>query len=62
MSSNNLEQFNGILIALKVGSILTKIKRDGEKYVRHFYLDENEHFISYYQSEKVFSQARRCKY
>ena len=26
------------------------------------YLDEHEDFISYYQSEKVFAQARRCKF
>ncbi len=57
-NNNNIEQ----LTQLKVGSILTKFKRNGEKYLRNFYLDENEDFISYDQSEKVFAQARRCKF
>ena len=50
-----------VLTPLKVGSILTKLKRNGEKHSRHFYLDEHEDFISYHQSEKVFAQAPRCK-
>jgi hypothetical protein len=62
MSLNNTEQLTEILNELKLGLILTKRKRNGEKYSRHFYLDEYEDFISYYQSEKRFSQARRCKY
>jgi len=62
MSSNNTEQLNRILEDLKIGSILIKRKANGEKYSRHFYLDKYEDFISYYQSEKVFAQARRCKY
>jgi len=62
MSSINPEQLTQILNYLKVGSILIKRKRSGEKYSRHFYFDENENFISYHQSEKVFAQAHRCKY
>ncbi len=62
MSSSNIEQLNRILSDLKVGSVLIKRKSNGEKYSRYFYLEENEHFISYYQSEKVFAQSRRCKY
>jgi hypothetical protein len=62
MSVNNTEQLTLILSNLKVGSILTKRKSNGEKYSRHFYLDEQEDFISYYQSEKIFAQPRRCKF
>jgi len=62
MSLNNTEQLNRILSNLKVGSILIKRKSNGEKYSRHFYLDEQEDFISYYQSEKIFAQPRRCKF
>ena len=51
-----------ILIKLKTGSTLTKRKRNGEKYSRRFFLDEHEAFISYHQSEKVFSQSHRCKF
>lgn len=50
-----------VLTPLKVGSILTKLKRNGEKHARHFYLDEHEDFISYHQSDQVFAQAPRCK-
>lgn len=50
-----------VLTPLKIGSTLTKLKRNGEKYSRHFYLDEHEEFLSYDQSDKVFAQARRCK-
>jgi len=62
MSLNNTEQLNRILSNLKIGSILTKRKSNGEKYSRHFYLNEQEDFISYYQSEKIFAQPRRCKF
>ncbi len=58
MSSNNMERLN----QLKVGSVLTKRKTNGDKYSRHFYLDEHENFISYYQSDKIFAQPRRCKF
>ncbi len=58
MSSN----LNEILNELKLGSILTKRKYNGEKYLRQFFLDEHEGFISYHQSEKVFSQSHRCKF
>lgn len=51
-----------ILAKLKIGSTLTKRKRNGEKYSRCFFLDEHEAFISYHQSEKVFSQSHRCKF
>lgn len=51
-----------ILSKLKTGSILTKRKRNGEKYCRKFFLDEHEGFLSYHQSEKVFSQSHRCKF
>lgn len=61
MSSNN-EELNKILTELKLGSILTKRKPNGEKYSRHFFLDIHEGFISYHQSEKVFAQSHRCKY
>jgi hypothetical protein len=57
MSSSNIERIN----QLKIGSILTKRKVNGEKYSRHFYLDEHEDFISYYQSDKIFAQPHRCK-
>ncbi|CAF2740806.1 unnamed protein product [Rotaria sp. Silwood2] len=59
MSLNKTEDLTQILKELKVGSILIKQKSHGEKYVRRFYLDEHEDFISYYQSEKIFAQPRR---
>jgi hypothetical protein len=62
MSSNNNEHLNQILTQLKLGSILIKRKRNGEKYTRQFFLDKHEGFISYHQSEKVFSQSHRCKF
>jgi hypothetical protein len=62
MLSKNTENLNRILNELKVGSVLIKRKSNGEKYSRHFFLDEYENFISYHQSEKVFAQPRRCKY
>ena len=62
MSLDKDEHFNRLLIELKVGSILTKRKCNGEKYSRHFFLDEYEGFISYHQSEKIFAQSHRCKY
>ncbi len=60
MSSTHSEHWVRILDRLKVGSILTKRKRNGEKYTRQFYLDEHEGFISYRQSEKVFTESHRC--
>jgi hypothetical protein len=62
MSSNNNERLTRILTQLKIGSILIKRKRNGEKYSRQFFLDEHHGFISYHQSEKVFSQSHRCEY
>ncbi len=62
MSSNHNEHWIRILDRLKFGSILTKRKRNGEKYTRQFFLDEHESFISYRQSEKVFAQSHCCKY
>ncbi|CAF1069684.1 unnamed protein product [Rotaria sp. Silwood1] len=59
MSSTNNEYIARFLRELKCGSILTKRKRNGEKYSRHFFLDEHEYFISYHQSEKVFAQPNR---
>ncbi len=47
---------------LKHGSVLIKRKSNGEKFSRHFFLDEYEDFISYQQSEKIFEQPRRCEY
>jgi hypothetical protein len=61
MSSANREQMTEILTALKVGSVLTKRKHDGEKYSRHYFLHEQENFVSYRQSEKTFTQPTRCK-
>ena len=61
MSSNHDEHWIQILDRLKVGSVLTKRKRNGEKYTRQFFLDEHESFISYRQSEKVFAQSHCCK-
>lgn len=62
MNSNQTEHINRIITELKTGSFLTKQKRNGEQYLRHFYLDETEEFLSYHQTEKFFSQAHRCKY
>ncbi|CAF2740797.1 unnamed protein product [Rotaria sp. Silwood2] len=59
MSSNRSEHLTRILTELKGGTILTKRKRNGEKYSRRFFLDEHESFISYHQSEKVFAQSHR---
>ncbi|CAF3840109.1 unnamed protein product, partial [Rotaria sp. Silwood1] len=59
MFSNRSEYLTRILTELKVGSMLTKRKRNGEKYSRRFFLDEHESFISYHQSEKVFAQSHR---
>ncbi|CAF1230912.1 unnamed protein product [Adineta ricciae] len=59
MNSNQTEHINRIITELKTGSFLTKQKRNGEQYLRHFYLEENEEFLSYHQSEKFFSQAHR---
>jgi hypothetical protein len=61
MSSNNREQIAEILAALKIGSILTKRKHDGEKYTHHYFLHEQENFISYRRSERMFTQPTRCK-
>lgn len=61
MSLNNIEQLNQILEELKRGSLLIKQKENGEKYSRHFYFNEQDNFISYHLSEKVFAQSRRCK-
>jgi hypothetical protein len=49
------------LTKMKIGSILTKRKYIGEKYSRHFYLDEHERFISYHETDKTFGKPRRCK-
>ena len=61
-NNNNNEHFNRLLIQLKLGTILIKRKRNGEKYSRQFFLDEHQGFISYHQSDKVFSESHRCKY
>ncbi len=61
MSSNNGEQIAEVLAALKIGSILTKRKHNGEKCTHHYFLHEQENFISYRQSDKVFVQPTRCK-
>jgi len=60
MTSNKSEALTRVLTQLKIGSILTKRKRNGEKYSRQFFLDEHEGFISYRQSEKVFTESHRC--
>jgi hypothetical protein len=61
MSSNNNGHLDEIINELKNGSILTKQKRNGEQSSRLFYLDEQENFVSYHQSEKILAQAHRCK-
>lgn len=61
MSLNKTEDFNKLLKELKSGSVLRKVKRNGESYSRHFFLDEYEDFISYDESEKIFGAPHRCK-
>ena len=61
MSSRNKEQLDRILAELKRGSTLTKRTHNGEKYSRHYFLHEQEHFITYRQSDKKFGQPTRCK-
>ena len=62
MSTINDEHIDRLLTELKSGTLLTKRKHNGEKYSRHFFLDNQGDFISYRESEKVFAQSRRCKY
>jgi hypothetical protein len=62
MSSKNTEHVASSLNELKAGSRLTKRKHNGEQYPRHYFLHENEYFVSYNLSEKAFAQPRRCKY
>lgn len=61
MSSTNESEIDRILAELKRGSMLTKRKHDGEKYFRHYFLHEREHFVSYRQSDKSFGRPTRCK-
>lgn len=62
MSLIERKHVDEILTELKKGSVLTKRKHNGEKYPRHFYLHDREHFISYHHSEKAFNQIPHCKY
>jgi hypothetical protein len=62
MSSTYQERITKFLTQLKDGAVLTKAKHDGEKYPRHFFLHNHEHFVSYNESEKTFGQPNRCKY
>ena len=61
MSPMISERLTGILTELKVGSMLTIRKRNGEKYSRYFLLDQYEDFISYRRSEIVTDKLCRCK-
>jgi hypothetical protein len=61
MSLTNQEQINEILTELKIGSILIKRTYDGEKYSRHYFLDERENFVSYRPTQKTLRQPTRCK-
>lgn len=59
---NNEERpSNDTLHQLKCGSILVKLKMNGKKYSRRFFLDKLESFISYDKSRKVLGQPAICK-
>jgi hypothetical protein len=62
MSSTYRERVAEYLTQLKDGAVLIKRKRNGEKYPRHFYLHDHEHFVSYDESDKAFAEPNRCKY
>jgi hypothetical protein len=62
MSSTYKERIAEFLTQLKDGAILMERKRNGEKYSRHFFLHDHEHFISYTESDTLFAQPYRCKY
>ncbi|CAF1159595.1 unnamed protein product [Adineta steineri] len=59
MSSINKEQMDEILNKLKIGSILTKRKRTGDKASYHYFLHKNEHFVSSTRVENAFTKAPR---
>ncbi len=61
MSLTTQEQINKILTELKLGSLLTKRTHDGEKHSHHYFLNEQENFISYHPTHKTLTKPSRCK-
>lgn len=62
MSLTNREQMAEVLNEMKIGTILTERKSNGEKYSGHFYLHKYEQFVSFNQSEKSSIQPFHCKF
>ena len=62
MASHDTNDFNKVLQRLKAGSVLTKYKPNGKKYLRRFFLHDREGFISYDRSRKVFGKSQICKF
>ncbi len=61
MSLINRTQVEQFLTELKIGSVLTSRKHNGDKNSRHYFLQEHEHFISYRQLDKTLTKSPRCK-
>jgi hypothetical protein len=59
--SNDDKQSTDTLNQLKNGAILIKRKADGKKFSRRFFLRQQEDFISYENSQKLFGKPRICK-
>ena len=47
---------------LKLGATLVKRKVSGKKFARRFFLNEDEEFISYEKSRRIFGQPHICEY
>jgi len=59
--ANDETRLSEILNQLKSGVFIAKQKFNGKKFSRRFFLDEDEDFISYEPSHKVFGKPRICK-
>lgn len=61
MSLTSREQVEQFLTEMKVGSLLMKRTHSGEQYPRHYFLHQQEYYVSYHSSGKVFTWPSRCK-
>jgi hypothetical protein len=52
---------NDTLRLLKSGVFMIKQKANGKTYLRRFYLNDRENFITYAGSRKLVGEARICK-
>ena len=59
--SDNDEHLTEVLNQLKRGTDLIKVKSNGKRLSRRFYLSEREGFISYQRSAKPFRKPQICK-